>query len=257
MMPRTERPGTASASVQASAVVWPRSRGAPFEKDTGENRESRGRRFGPRPGRLVDRDGLPLDRVEQLNAETPRPLLESNPLPGSLDPPVAFLVAADVYDGVRLLGEDPPHVELEDRVESWLGLRRQLDLERDRLVGYEADQVGPVSRALKAVPVEPVELARPVGIIEDLPRSEIGATADFEPGRGPGAGAVVRPRRRRRRGGGDQREAENADALPSREEQRAGAANHRAPLEPAFAFQPASVVPRGDLAPAHRIPPRM
>jgi hypothetical protein len=55
--------------------------------------------------------------------------------------------------------------------------------------------------ALEAVTIAPVELARPFVIVEDLPRSEIGAPAEGQPGGGPRAGAVVRPRRGRRGGG--------------------------------------------------------
>jgi hypothetical protein len=76
--------------------------------------------------------GVLLDRVEGLDSEVPVGAVEPDSFAGSFDVPAAFLVAADVDDGVRLAGDDPTQVQLQDCVEPRRGIRGELDLNRDR-----------------------------------------------------------------------------------------------------------------------------
>jgi hypothetical protein len=114
-----------------------------------------------------------------------------------------------------------------------------------------------VAGALGAVAISPVQPSGPLRVDEELTRPEVPSAAHGAPRGGPGAGAVVRPPGRRRRGGSDDGQAEDAHACARREEQRSPTADHRAALEPSLALQTSGVVAGGDLAPAHRVPPRI
>ena len=76
---------------------------------------------------------LCLDHVEQLDSQA----VAGHHVDASIRPlnaASAFLVAADVDDAVGLLVPEPVAVEAQNRVQPPLGLRGQLDLDRDPVV---------------------------------------------------------------------------------------------------------------------------
>lgn len=84
-----------------------------------------------------------LDRVEQLDPQAVAGH-HVHTLIGAVNAASAFLVRADVDDAVGLLVPKPGAVEAQNRVEPSLGLRGQLDLDRDPLVAYQPDEVPPM-----------------------------------------------------------------------------------------------------------------